>query len=793
MDGSSPQRSQIRTRLRPVWLTLALLVAVQLSAFVVADTLLTRQEEQRQATQIMFVQRTRVEAYVQHTQLALLGLATSDWERLINERRYAEQNAAAYEEASASLLVGGSVRWGGLPVRLPASEENAVMLQRAERYWQQTKAAALSVFRGNRFELKANPNMAEFLAASGSLSRLLDDVARRAEHRTLARDVMFARAVYGVRGGSVLLAIALCLFLYRLTVVPLGDSIRARERSEEEVRLARGELVDLVREHTSELDGATQALRETQLRMQGILDNTSAVIYVKGLDGRYLMVNRQYERLFHVSSEEMRSKTDFDLFPHEMATVLRENDRQALHSETPIQFEERVPHDDGEHRYVTVKFALLDAEHRPNAVCGISTDLTELKRAEEQLRHAQKMEAIGRLSGGIAHDFNNLLTVINGYSAILLPELDPAQEGHLLVSEILKAGERAAGLTRQLLAYSRKQVLEPRLWNLNAIVADMTHMIRRLIGEDISFVTAFSHDGGLVEVDRGQVEQIILNLVVNARDAMPNGGKLTLETGEIVLDSDYVGTHLEATPGPHLFLAVSDTGCGMPPEVASKVFEPFFTTKEVGKGTGLGLSVVFGIVKQSGGSISVYSEVGHGSTFRVYFPEAKANAEEGTVSKVAAGQELLALSGHETVLLVEDEEPVRTFIASVLKRHGYFVLEARNGVHAIEVFKRAQRKIDLVVTDVVMPEMGGPALIAQLRALEPSLAVLYMSGYAEQAVVHNGIVKSRQSFLHKPFSPLDFSRKIREVLNTAKAASEPASPHELAPEVTRSHRFRMTH
>jgi PAS domain S-box-containing protein len=784
----------MRARLRPVWFTLALLVGVQLSAFIVADALLTRQEGQRQITQMMFAQRARVGAYVQHTQLAFLGLATSDWERLINERRNAEQNAAAYEEGSAALHAGGSVQLSGLPIQLPAldNQESELMLHEAQRYWQGARAAALIIFRGNHLELRGNPNMAEFLAASGSLTRSLNDLAARSERRSAARNVLFARAVYGVRGGSVLLAIALCLFLYRLTVVPLGDSIRARERSEEEARLARDELENSIREHTAELVGATQALRETQLRLQGILDNTSAVIYVKGLDGRYLLVNRQYERLFHVSGEEMRSKTDFDLFPHEMAEALRANDRQALHSETPIQFEERVRHDDGEHCYVTVKFALFDAEHRANAVCGISTDLTELKRAEEQLRHAQKMEAIGRLSGGIAHDFNNLLTVINGYSAMLLPELDPAQEGHLLVSEILKAGERAAGLTQQLLAYSRKQVLEPRLWNLNAIVADMTHMIRRLIGEDISFVTAFSHDGGLVEVDRGQVEQIILNLVVNGRDAMPNGGKLTLETGEIVLDRDYVGTHLEATPGPHLFLAVSDTGCGMPPEVASKVFEPFFTTKEVGKGTGLGLSVVFGIVKQSGGSISVYSEVGHGSTFRVYFPEAKANAEEGTVSKVAAGKELLALSGTETVLLVEDEEPVRSFVASVLKRHGYVVLEARNGVHAIDVFKRGKQKVDLVVTDVVMPEMGGPALIAQLRALEPSLAVLYISGYAEQAVVHNGIVKSRQSFLHKPFSPLDFSRKVREVLNTAKVATEPTSEHAPAADASRSGRFRLT-
>ncbi|MEP7052086.1 MAG: ATP-binding protein [Pseudomonadota bacterium] len=758
-----------------MWLTLALLVAIQLGAFVLVDPLLKRQEGQRQIAHVLFVQRARIGAYVQHTQLALLALTTADAERSSNARHDAEADAADYEQASASLRAGGGFGPGGVSTELVADGgQETELMQGAERYWRQTKAAAQLVFQGQRFELKHDANMAEFLAASGSLARLLEDGAARSAQRNLARAVMLRKVAYGVRGGSVLLLVVLCLFVYRLTIVPLGDFIRARERSEEEARLARHELEDCVRGHASELVGATQALRESQLRLQSILDNTSAVIYVKALDGRYVFVNRQYESLFHVTSEEMRSKTDFDLFPREMAAIFRENDHKALLSETPIQFEERVPHDDGEHSYVTVKFALFDAEHRRNAVCGISTDLTELKRAEEQLRHSQKMEAIGRLSGGIAHDFNNLLTVINGYSALLLPDLDPAQDGHMLVSEILKAGERAAGLTRQLLAYSRKQVLEPKIWNLNTIVSDMTHMIRRLIGEDISFVTAFSHDGGLVEVDRGQVEQIILNLVVNARDAMPSGGKLTLETGSIVLDSGYVGTHLEATPGPYLFLAVSDTGCGMAPDMVRKIFEPFFTTKEVGKGTGLGLSVVFGIVKQSGGSISVYSEVGQGSTFRVFFP-AKAHEVADAASKAPAARELLLLNGNETVLLVEDEESVRNFIAGVLKRHGYVVLEARNGVHALDVFKRAKCKIDLMVTDVVMPEMGGPALTAHLRALEPSLAVLYVSGYAEQAVIHNGIVKSRQSFLHKPFGPLEFARKVREVLNTARAATEPAS------------------
>jgi two-component system cell cycle sensor histidine kinase/response regulator CckA len=299
-------------------------------------------------------------------------------------------------------------------------------------------------------------------------------------------------------------------------------------------------------------------------------------------------------------------------------------------------------------------------------------------------------------------------------------------------------------------------------------------MIRRLIGEDLGFVTAFGHEVGLINVDRGQVEQIILNLVVNARDAMPEGGKLTVETGKVVLDESYVATHLEASPGPHVYLAISDTGRGIAPAVAARMFEPFFTTKELGKGTGLGLSVVFGIVKQSGGSISVYSELGEGTTFRIYFPEATAPAE-GLEDPPQVAPDLASLGGAEAILLVEDEEAVRHFAARVLEKLGYVVLEARNGAEAIQAFQRAKGAVDLLITDVVMPVMGGQALATRLREKQGMLTVLYMSGYAEHAVAHNGIVKSRQDFLHKPFSPLQLARKTREVLDKAHARHLQAS------------------
>jgi two-component system, cell cycle sensor histidine kinase and response regulator CckA len=611
----------------------------------------------------------------------------------------------------------------------------------------------------------------EFVAAVDALVSELDRAAEHNAQRTLISSRVLSRAQYAVPTGSLLLVLLLALFVYRRTIQPLDQSVRELERSEQEVVMARDLLEQRVVERTAELERATHAIQESETRLQNILDNSTAVVYVKDLDGRYLLINREYERLFHVTSEQIRGKTDLDLFPREAAELLRENDAKALRSGGAIQLEELVPQDDGVHTYVSVKFPLFDAAGRPYAVSGISTDLTELKRTEEQLRHVQKMDAIGRLAGGIAHDFNNLLTVINGYSGMLLDELDATDPARASVTEILDAGERASGLTRQILAYSRKQVLEPNIWNLNTIVAEMTSMIGRLVGEDVSFVTSLVHDKSLVLVDRGQVEQIILNLVVNARDAMPDGGKLTIETALVVLDEQYVSTHLEVTPGPHVMLAVSDTGHGIPQDVSARIFEPFFTTKDVGKGTGLGLSVVFGIVKQSGGSISVYSEPGVGTTFRIYFPQV---AQPGAVEQPAArapAQEIALLRGSETILLVEDEEAVRLFAANVLRRQGYEVLEAHNGLHAIELLERTESKVRLIVTDVVMPEMGGPALVAKLHDLHPELPVLYMSGYAERAVVHNGLVKSKQAFLQKPFTPIVLARKVREVLDRATPRS----------------------
>jgi PAS domain S-box-containing protein len=762
----------VQRRLLPVILTLVMLIVGQIAAFVTLSTLMNRQENQRRVSQHLFIQRTSVAVYVRHTQVALFALAMSDWELLIRERRGANEMAERYEQTARALLAGGNADLGQSALEAPRVSDPQVrlLLEETARRWERLRVAAMSLLRSDRFELKGNGKMAEFVAAVDALVAVLDRALEHNEEQTLLGSLVLSRAQYAVPTVSLLLVLLLALFVYRRSILPLDQSVRELERSEAEVLMARDLLEERVLERTAELERATRAIHESEARLQNILDNSTAVVYVKDLEGRYLLINREYERLFHVTSEQMRSKTDLDVFSREVAELLRENDAKALRSGGAIQLEELVPQDDGVHTYVSIKFPLFDAAGRPYGVCGISTDLTELKRAEEQLRHAQKMDAIGRLAGGIAHDFNNLLTVINGYSGMLLDELDANDPARASVAEILGAGERASSLTRQILAYSRKQVLEPNIWDLNTIVAEMTSMIRRLVGEDVSFVTSLVHDKRLVLVDRGQVEQIILNLVVNARDAMPSGGKLTIETAAVALDDQYVSTHLEVTPGPHVMLAVTDTGQGMSHAVAARIFEPFFTTKEVGKGTGLGLSVVFGIVKQSGGSISVYSEPGVGTTFRIYFPQVAQTGSAEQSSARAPAQEIALLRGRETILLVEDEEAVRVFAANVLRRQGYEVLEAHNGRQAIELLERTDASVRLLVTDVVMPEMGGPELVARLHELHSTLPVLYMSGYAERAVVHNGLVKSKQAFLQKPFTPIVLARKVREVLDKSMPA-----------------------
>jgi PAS domain S-box-containing protein len=393
------------------------------------------------------------------------------------------------------------------------------------------------------------------------------------------------------------------------------------------------------------------------------------------------------------------------------------------------------------------------------AIC-MALDVTDRKQLEAQLRQAQKMEAVGRLAGGIAHDFNNLLMVIQGYTELLLDRLvagDPLRKN---AQQIHDATDRAAALTRQLLAFSRKQLLAPKVLDLCLVVADMEKMLRRLIGEDIELATLTPPGLWSVKADRSQIEQVILNLAVNARDAMPRGGKLTIETANVELDNAYARQHPLVTPGKYVMLAVTDTGCGMDAETQAHIFEPFFTTKEKGRGTGLGLATVYGVVKQSGGYVWVYSEPDKGTTFKVYLPR----VEEPVSAKERQPACETPQRGSETILLVEDEKGVRDLAREFLESNGYSVLMAENGNDAIDLVQNHPGKIDLLLTDVVMPGMSGRDLAERIESLRPGIKVLYMSGYTDQAIVHHGILDSDSVLLQKPFTLTGLARKLREAL-----------------------------
>jgi len=385
---------------------------------------------------------------------------------------------------------------------------------------------------------------------------------------------------------------------------------------------------------------------------------------------------------------------------------------------------------------------------------------------EEQLRQAQKMEAVGRLAGGVAHDFNNLLTVINGYSDLTLRDIDRNSPARSRIEEIKKEGERAASLTRQLLAFSRKQMLQPRVLDLNTVISEMDKMLRRLIGEDMLLQTSLDRSLGQVKADPGQIEQILMNLVVNARDAMPTGGHLTIETRNAYLDRAHIKRRESVRPGHYVVLSVSDDGHGMDTETQERIFEPFFTTKEQGKGTGLGLSTVYGIVKQSEGSIWVYSEVGKGTTFKIYLPR----VDEVEVAEATAEERRVVPRGHETLLLVEDEDIVRALSREILEQYGYTVICAADGEEGLRVCKEFAGGIDLMITDVVMPRMSGRELAEQAAILRPETRVLYMSGFTDDAIVRHGLLDDDFAFIQKPFSPDALALKAREMLDQSVPA-----------------------
>jgi PAS domain S-box-containing protein len=513
-----------------------------------------------------------------------------------------------------------------------------------------------------------------------------------------------------------------------------------------------------------------EKLRESEKRFRAFMDHTPTAAFMKDRQGHYLYVNGVCERFADKKTEDWMGLTDYDLWPEDIARQHRESDQEILDRNFPLASLMTIPSLQGNLTYWSVyKFPIIPNAQDQVLIGGVAVDITEQKQAEEtkakleaQLAAAQKLESIGRLAGGIAHDFNNLLSAIMGFGELLQMDLAPDDPKRSYAEEISKAAQRGANLTKQLLAFSRKQILQPRVLNLNTVVLDMENMLQRLIGEHIDLEVALDSQLGYLQADPTQIEQVILNLAVNARDAMPRGGKLTIETANIDLDEVYAKQHLSVAPGSYILLAVSDTGHGMDGETLTHIFEPFYTSKEKGEGTGMGLATVYGIVKQSGGDIWVYSEVGKGATFKIYLPRVDA-LPEADERRVLPSKKL---RGQETILVVEDEELVRTMIAEALRRYGYQVLEARKGAEALVLHQEHQHPIDLLMTDVVMPEMSGQSLAERLVQANPHLKVLFTSGYSDNAIVRHGILLEGLHFIQKPFTIVALLQKIREVLDS---------------------------
>jgi len=507
-----------------------------------------------------------------------------------------------------------------------------------------------------------------------------------------------------------------------------------------------------------------EALRTQESLLRQIIDANPSLIFVKDWNGRFVLVNQATAQVYGTTVESLVGKTDADFNPNveEIAHFLR-HDRDVMSSGQPkIIAEEPVTNPTtGDTRWFqTIKVPLRSPAEGTATLLGVATEITERKRLEEQLLQSQKMEAVGQLAGGVAHDFNNILTAIVGYTDLLAAELASNVRQLEDLEEIRKAARRAAALTRQLLAFSRKQVLEPRIIDVNSVVLNLDKMLRSLISENIELKTDLADNLGAARADPNQIEQVIMNLAINARDAMPDGGTVTIETGNVTLDDAYAAQHVSVIPGEYVMLAVSDTGCGMDAKTQSRIFEPFFTTKPAGRGTGLGLSTVYGIVKQTGGNIWLYSEPGKGTTFKIYLPAIAALPED--IGKVAPAE--APRRGAGTVLVVEDDEQLRRLTHRALDAQGYTVLVADRGATALDIARRHKGEIDLLLTDVIMPDTNGRKLAETIQAARPGMRVLYMSGYPDGAIASHGMLEPGVAYLAKPFTTEAITRRVREVL-----------------------------
>ncbi len=588
---------------------------------------------------------------------------------------------------------------------------------------------------------------------------------------------------YGIIAGVVLLALlTVAILLSRLLrssiIAPIGRlaeasravaaskdrQIRAAKQADDEI----GHLTDAFNEMLTTLESREAALRESTAQLLEAMTVARMSSWAWDVERGTISWGGEEGRMFGSTGKprDARLQSFLDVVhPADKANV-EEGLRRAADSDQRCDLDFRVVDPGGRVRWLTLRgqAAPADGTERTRVV-GLVMDVTDRRQLEEQLLQSQKLEAIGRLAGGVAHDFNNLLTGILGYAGFALKSIPPGHPARNDIVEIERAGERAAALTGQLLSYARRQMIAPKLVQLDQLMQNLENLLKRLLGEDVALEARYADDLWPARIDPGQFEQVILNLAVNARDAMPEGGRLTLETRNCTLDEAYTEQHPEVAPGPYVMLAVTDTGHGMDFSTQSRIFEPFFTTKEQGKGTGLGLAVIYGIIKQAGGHVWVYSEPGKGTTFKVFLPRATGEDELASEPESA---DLASVAGSETLLVVEDEPVVRSLAVRALVEQGYRVLQAADGASALAAARTYDGDIHLLVTDVVMPGMNGRELADRLSAERPGLRVLYVSGYTDHAVVRHGVLEEGIAFLSKPFDLRDLTRTVREVLDSGK-------------------------
>jgi PAS domain S-box-containing protein len=546
-----------------------------------------------------------------------------------------------------------------------------------------------------------------------------------------------------------------------------NESVLVRLAAQAAIAIRNAQILEAEQIARGTAERLVRALRESQDRFQFVARATNDAVWDWDLVSDALWWNEGVNTLFGYTPEQVGPDITWwyeMIHPDDRDRVKRDINAAVERGAESWSAEYRYRRADGTYAYVYDRgYVLHDGDGRPTRMIGAMMDITQRFELEEELRQAQKMEAVGRLAGGVAHDFNNLLTIITGRTHLVLGRLKADDPVRRSVEVIQKTADRAAGLTRQLLAFSRKQVLQRKVLDVNALVTDISTMLRRLIGEDVDLLLTLGPGAGRVNADPAQIEQALMNLAVNARDAMPRGGTLGLETDQVRLGPAPPDRPDTLPPGPYAVLRVMDTGAGMDAATQARIFEPFFTTKEPGKGTGLGLSMVHGIVRQHGGAIHVRSVVGGGTTFEIYLPQVEAAADTGAADE--AGAAPLPATGQETILLVEDESDVRALAREVLERQGYTVLEASDGLQAVGVYEKEGKRIDLILTDVVMPRMSGREMVDRVRATQPDMRVLYMSGYTGDAIVRHGVLDASMLLLGKPFTPVALIAKVREVLD----------------------------